>query len=146
MQTIRFLAVIVTGLALIAPGAHLFELANKIDLPREQYFTVQRIYNGWWIVGFLLPLAILSNLALAYMARLDTIALTLALLAAGLIVLELAIFAIWTQPANTATGNWTTQPENWAALRAQWEYSHAVNAGVMLLAFCSATAAALRSA
>jgi hypothetical protein len=30
-------------------------------------------------------------------------------------------------------------------LRRQWEYSHAVNTGVMLLACCSATLAALRA-
>jgi hypothetical protein len=38
------------------------------------------------------------------------------------------------------------RPENWETLRQQWEYSHAVNAGVMLLAFCAATLAALRGA
>src|SRR6478609_10253655 len=38
----------------------------------------------------------------------------------------------------------TLRPENWAALRRQWEYSHAVNAGVTFLAFCLATASAIR--
>ena len=146
LATVRFLAVILTGLALIAPGAHLFELSNKIGLPKEQYFVVQGIYNGWWMVGLLLPIAWLANLALAYVARSDRMALMLALAAATLIVIELAILAIWTQPANAATSNWTVQPDNWADLRQQWEWSHAANAGVMLLAFCSATAAALRSA
>jgi hypothetical protein len=42
------------------------------------------------------------------------------------------------------TDNWTLQPENWEALRRQWEYSHAVNAGVTFLAFCLATASAIR--
>src|SRR5688572_8169160 len=134
LATVRFLAVILTGLALIGPGAHLFELSNKIALPKEQYFVVQGIYNGWWMVGLLLPVALLANVALAYVARADRTALVLALAAAALIVIELTIFMIWTQPANAATRNWTAQPDNWAALRQQWEWSHAVNAGVMFVA------------
>jgi len=33
LRVIQFLAVILTALALIPAGAHLFELPNKIDLP-----------------------------------------------------------------------------------------------------------------
>lgn len=142
---VRFVAVVVTGLALIAPGAHLFELPRKIMLPMEQYFIVQGIYRGWWIVGLLLPAALLANLALAHFARADRAAFSLALGAAALIALNLAIFVIWTQPVNSVTNDWLVQLENWEALRSQWEYSHAVNAFVTLLAFCLATLAALRA-
>jgi hypothetical protein len=72
--------------------------------------------------------------------------MVLSLLAAACVVLNLTIFYFFTQPANAATSNWTVQPDNWAALRTQWEYSHAANAGVMLLAFCLAIAGAVRSA
>jgi hypothetical protein len=68
-----------------------------------------------------------------------------ALAAAALIVLNLVIFVVWTQPANSSTDNWTLRPENWQSLRLQWEYSHAVNAGVTLLAFCAAALAALHT-
>ena len=30
-------------------------------------------------------------------------------------------------------------PDNWSELRQEWEYSHAVNAVVMLIALCSVT-------
>ena len=144
MTIIRFLAVIVTGLAVIAPAAHLFELPGKIQMPEQEYFVVQRIYLGWWMVGLFLPTALILNLAVAFVARADRAALVLACIAAGLLVLNLTIFMIWTQPVNTITNNWSARPENWQVLRAQWEYSHAVNAGVTFLAFCSATLAALR--
>jgi hypothetical protein len=144
-MTVRFLAVLVTGLALIAPGAHVYELARKIVMPREQYFVVQGIYRGWWIVGLLLPAALVANLALSYAVRDDRLALLLALGAAALIALNLAIFVIWTQPVNSVTNNWLVQTENWQALRRQWEFSHAANAGVTLLAFCFAILAALRA-
>ena len=45
----RFLAVVVTGLALIAPGAHLYELSNKLALSKSDYFVVQGIYQ--WLVA-----------------------------------------------------------------------------------------------
>lgn len=128
---LRFLAVLLTGLALIAPAAHLYELANKMALSKADYLIVQKIYIGWWLAGLLLPLAMLANLALAYSER-----NLLALLAAALILAELAIFYFFTYPVNVTTQNWTLMPDNWEALRRQWEYSHAVNAGLMFAAFC----------
>jgi hypothetical protein len=47
---------------------------------------------------------------------------------AGLIGAQI-VFWIYTQPANAATNNWTSQPANWEVLRSQWEYSHAVGPG-----------------
>lgn len=140
----RFLAVIVTGLSLIAPGAHAFELLNKIGLPKDEYFVVQQIYSGWWMVGLLLPLALLANVGNAIALPGDRTAMVLSIAAAALIALNLVIFALFTQPANAATENWTVQPENWEALRAQWEYSHAANALVTFAAFCCATLASIR--
>jgi hypothetical protein len=145
MPVIRFLAIVLTGMALVAPAAHAYELLNKIGLTQEQYFIVQRIYDGWWMAGCLLPAAIAANLALAFAARYDRTTVRLALVAAGLVALNLVIFFIWTQPANAATANWTVQSENWEALRRQWEYSHAVNAAVIFAAFCASTCAALRA-
>jgi hypothetical protein len=140
----RFLAIVITGLSLIAPAAHAFELLNKIGLPKTEYFIVQQIYSGWWIAGLLLPLAFLANMGNAISLRDDKTAMTLSIAAAALIVLNLIVFALFTQPANAATQNWTVQPDNWEALRTQWEYSHAVNAAVNFLAFCCATLASTR--
>jgi hypothetical protein len=140
----RFLAIVITGLSLIAPAAHAFELLNKIGLPKTEYFIVQQIYSGWWIAGLLLPLAFLANMGNAISLRDDKTAMTLSIAAAALIVLNLIVFALFTQPANAATQNWTVQPDNWEALRAQWEYSHAVNAAVNFLAFCCAALASTR--
>lgn len=46
-------------------------------------------------------------------------------------------------PANQATANWTSVPENWEALRARWEYGHALNAVLTFAAFICVAAAAL---
>jgi len=112
---------------------------------RASISRLQTIYNGWWTVGFALPAAFIANLGLAAASRHDRIAFWLALTAAALVAVNLAIFFYWTQPANAATANWTVRPENWQTLRRQWEFSHAVNAAVVFIAFCAATAASLRA-
>jgi hypothetical protein len=141
---VRILAIILTGLALAAPTAHLYELPRKIGLSQAHYFVVQQIYQGWYLVGFLLPLALIADLVLAFASRDGARAFAAA--AAVLILVNLIVFMIWTQPVNSVTDNWTIQTENWQTLRRQWEYSHAVNAGVTLLAFIAVTVAALKQA
>jgi len=69
----------------------------------------------------------------------------LAGLAALLMVATLAIFFAFTFPANQATANWTTAPDDWQALRRQWEVSHAVNAVITFAAFCSLSLAVILS-
>jgi hypothetical protein len=140
---VRFLAVVITGLALIAPGAHVFELFRKMALSEQQYYVVQDIYRGWWVVGLLLPAALIANVALAVAVRADLTARGLATAAAALILLNLVVFAIWTRPVNFITDDWTVRLADWEALRRQWEYSHAANAGITLTAFCASTLAAL---
>jgi hypothetical protein len=136
LKTLQFLAVVLTALALVPAGAHLFELFNKIGLPRDAYFTVQGIYRGWALFGFVLIPALLADLALGILRWREARASALALAAALLMAANLTIFFVWTYPANVATRNWTMAPQGWEALRRAWEYSHAANAGLTFLALC----------
>jgi hypothetical protein len=140
LKTVQVLAVILTALALVPAGAHIFELPNKIGLSQEQYFTVQGIYRGWALLGFVLLGAIGANLVHAILIRDVPCAFWFALVALLLMLASLAIFFIWTYPANQATSNWTVAPANWASLRTQWEYSHAANAVIIFLALCAVAA------
>ena len=55
------------------------------------------------------------------------------------------VFFAFTFPVNQATQNWSTGGGDWRALRARWEYSHAVDAAITFAALCcSALAAILR--
>ena len=145
LLSVRLLAIVFSALALIAPAAHLFELANKIAMTKADYFVVQGIYRGWWLAGGFLLAAFVANVGLAVATRHQAWACRMAVTAAILIVANLTIFFVWTQPANAATQNWTIQPENWEAMRRQWEISHAINAGVMFAAFVASVLAALKS-
>ncbi len=142
-RIVAFLTSVVTAIALIPAGAHFFELPNKIGLSQDAYFTVQQIYAGWALFGIILFGALGLSFVLAVLLRRDRPAFYFAIVGFVAVAANLAIFFTWTFPANVATVNWTEVPENWEALRAQWEYSHAVNAVVMFAAFCSVALAGL---
>jgi len=143
LRVVQFLALVLTALALIPSGAHLFALPNKIGLAQEQYFIVQNIYRGWALFGAVLLGALIANLLLAIMLRGRTAPFVFALVAFLCIAVTLAVFFVWTYPANQATDNWTTIPANWEELRRQWEYSHAANALVTFVALCAVTLSVL---
>jgi hypothetical protein len=143
LRVLRFLAIVLVALALVPGGAHLLALPNKIDLPAAEYFTTQAIYRGWALLGVVQFGALAACLALTAVLRRRRAPFALPLLASALIIATLAIFFIWTYPANQATANWTDVPATWPQLRAQWEYSHAVNAVLMFLALCGVTLSAL---
>ena len=98
---------VLTAVALIPSGAHLFALPNKIGLAQEQYFIVQNIYRGWALFGAVLFPAALANFALAFMLRGRGAPFVLALLAGLCVTATLVISFVWTYPANQAT---TTGP------------------------------------
>jgi hypothetical protein len=142
-KVMQFLSIVLTALALVPAGAHLFELPNKIGLSKDRYFIVQDIYRGWALFGIVLIPTVAANLVLAIMLRGRGAPFWLAALAFPCIASSVAIFFIWMYPANRATNNWTVAPADWEMLRTQWEYSHAANAVMTFIALCSVTLSVL---
>jgi hypothetical protein len=122
------------ALALAPSLAHALELPNKINLPRNEYLTVQQIYRGWRLLGFVVAGAVLSTFALTILTRSDPIVFAWSLTALLCIVGTQIVFWTFTYPVNQRTDNWTRLPDDWMALRAQWEYSHAASAALNLFA------------
>jgi len=143
VKFVSFFAIILTALALVPGGAHLFALPNKIGLAQDPYLVAQSIYRGWALFGIVLFAALAVNLILALMLHDQRTPFRLALGAFLCVAATLVIFFTWTYPANVATSDWTVAPANWAELRTQWEYSHAVNAVITFAALCSVTLSAL---
>lgn len=134
LYALRLISIVFVALALIPAGSHIFSLANKIGLDRESYRAAQRAYDGWNLFGAAVvgALASIFALSVALYRRGDPYALpSLAFLCVAGTQL---VFWLYTFPANRATRNWTTLPENWEMIRAHWEYSHAVSAVLTLLA------------
>ena len=114
--------------------AHLLELPNKINLSREDYLTVQQIYRGWALLGIIIACELVSVVTLTIKVRHQPKAFPFALSSLLCIIGTQIVFWTYTYPANQATNNWTFLPENWQALRTNWEYSHAVGAGLGMVA------------
>lgn len=134
LNTVRFISLLFTALALAPTLAHLPELQNKINLSREDYLTVQQIYRGWALLGIVVIGALISTLVLTVMVRKERKVFILTLIALLCIVGTQLVFWTFTYPANQQTNNWTVLPASWLELRKQWEYSHATSAGLNLVA------------
>lgn len=142
-RIVYFTAFMIAALNLGAPLAHAFELVNKMALDGDAYFTVQQIYSGWNRVAWLLLAYFVVLGLLIWRCRDDPQQRRMLIAAFAMVLVSQAIFWIWTFPTNRATENWTVQPETWAALRRQWEYSHAAGALFHLAALAFLTLAAL---
>lgn len=140
---IYFVALLATALAMGAALSHALEMPSKLGLSQEDYFTVQQIYLGWDQLAWLLMIQAGGVLAVAILARHDSTALWFALAALIFLLAAQALFWSFVQPANLATQNWTSAPENWAQLRRQWEYAHVGGAALQVMAMAALTVTAL---
>ena len=138
-----FLSLVLTALLLAPSLAHLASLPNKIGMDQSDYFAAQQVYRGWALFGFVIFGALLANLWLGITLGRERVPRLLAFFAAACIAASLAVFFIWTYPANVATQNWTSAPPDWEQLRRQWEYAHAFDAVLAFAAFCCTSLAAL---
>jgi len=143
MKTLQFVAMVLNALALVPGGAHLFALPNKIHLSETDYFITQSVYSGWALFGIVLIGAILASLALAVRIRDQRAPFIFTVINLFCLLATLAIFFVFTYPANQATNNWIAISDNWQQLRWQWEVSHAVNAVITFIGFCSLTISVL---
>jgi len=142
-ESVRLLAVISVALCLIPAGAHFFELANKMSLSTAEYMTTQKIYAGWSFFGVAISAAIVFTLTHTLMVRVDRTAFLLSLTALVCLGATQVIFWTFTYPMNMATNNWTITPQDFEAVRRQWEYSHAVNAVLSFVALVTITLSTL---
>jgi len=130
----RFLALLFAALALAPALAHVFQLPNKMGLSRAEYETVQKLYEGWAWLGVIVAAALITTAVLAILVRSRPNELGWVVAALICIAGTQLVFWVWTFPVNQQTSNWTLLPENWVALRVQWEYSHAASAVLNFMA------------
>ena len=141
-----FVVLLSTAVTLGAALAHLFALPNKIGLPSEDYFVIQSIYAGWAQIGYAIAVQLVAMLAAMAFSRRQPRVFRFTVAAALCLAAAQIVFWTFTYPANLATENWTTIPDNWDALRRAWEYSHAAGAGLQILAMAALILALLARA
>ena len=143
MAVLRVLAILAVSLYLVPGGAHVLEMSNKLALPPADYMVVQGIYAGWDHAAYALFAALVFTMVHAIAVRHLPAARWLSLGAFLALAGNLAVFFAYTYPINVLTRSWTVAPENLEMARRQWEYSHAVNAGFVLLALVLIVSAVL---
>lgn len=126
--------------------AHLLALPAKLHLSGEDYLTVQSIYRGWAFLGGFEIGAVLLTFVWTLQEHDHRQRFTPLFTALSCLVVSLAIFFLFTFPANRATRNWTELPHDWKTVRLHWEYSHAVRALLNLASFCLLLKMLLREA
>ena len=145
IKALQFVAMLLTAVAMAAGWAHLLALPNKMSLSHDDYLTVQQIYRGWAFLGFIVVGALVATAMLTVLQRGAGASFYLVLAAALCIALSLAVFFLFTFPANKATQDWTVLPQQWQALRQHWEYSHATGAVLYFVALALLTLSILLS-
>lgn len=132
---VRLAALIFVALAMVPAGAHLASLPNKIARAPDAYMVMQQAYRGWALFGIVIFGALLTTALNAIVVRRQRGPFWLSIGAFLMIAGTQVIFWMFTYPANAASNNWTVMPESFDAWRNQWEYSHAINAILTIVAF-----------
>ena len=142
IYALRLSSMILASIALIPAGAHFFSLLSKMRLTESDYLVAQRAYDGWSMFGIVVIGALLTTLALAIVLYRAGLPYLLPLASFACIAGTQLIFWVFTFPTNRLTNNWTQIPDQWEAVRRQWELSHAgsavLNFIALLLLFLSA--------
>ncbi len=131
MGVLRWVLLAVAIGAILAPGAHLLELPNKLALDGHLWLAVQQtLYRGWGpFIGAPTEVAGLAlSLSLAVWPR--TRRRWPWLLAGAAYAVMIGVFFVFNAPVNAAVAGWTsaTLPADWEEYRLQWEAGHALSA------------------
>lgn len=143
VRTLQFVSIILIAVYMVPQAAHLIEYPGKMEMDRETYFAVQQIYAGWSWSAVPMFGAIAASLALAFFSHSQRLPAALAGAAFLLMLAVLILFFLRVAPMNTLTEQWTTLPDDWEPVRAQWENGHFTNAIVTFVALVCATLSAL---
>ena len=140
LKALRFITIIFTALSAGLSFAHLLELP-----PRVYYFdaklwvetTTRGLYALFGTVGAVTEIgSILIAVVLALLLRGRGTTFYLALAGAILLALAFVLWVAFVAPVNAELAKWTADsfPADWARYRDQWEYTHATNAVIKIVA------------
>ena len=146
----RFGTLILVALSLGASFCHTLELPAKMQWDGPLYVAVQNeppgLYIAFGTAGALIEVgAILAAAGLAFLVRERRPAFRLTLAGAICLASVLLIWWLLIAPANAVMAAWTPQtvPADWTRWREQWEYTHAANSVLKLIAFGALVASVL---
>jgi hypothetical protein len=140
----RFLALVLTALALTMTSAHVLELPQKMQYDASLYAAVNTtLYRYFAIIGGVYSMSsIVATGVLAVIVRKRPSSFRWTLAAALALVLWFASWLAIVVPVNTrvaaALGSAPdTVPALWMQLRGRWEYGHLTGFILQLVGFCA---------
>jgi hypothetical protein len=138
----RLAATLFTALSLAPALAHLLEMPAKLDYDGWLWLTLQQsLYaRGFGTVGaFCETAAVVTSVGFAILVRNRGAAFGWTVLGALCVVAAHTSFWIWIAPVTSAIASVSPEalPANWAELRTQWEYTHAVRAILQIVALAA---------
>ena len=129
INILRLLAFILAGLAVIRPMMDLVALPLVINLTKDDYAAVQYANQSWAWLELIRLASFFSIVGLFFFEREHNQVIWPIRGAFISQLLILILYVAFTLPINITTFHWTFFPDNnWAWLRIEWEYAHAVSA------------------
>jgi hypothetical protein len=129
INLLRLLAIVLAGLALIRPMMDLVALPSVIILTQDDYGAVQYAKQSWAWLEFIQLGSFFSIIGLLFVEREHNRVIWPI---RGAFIAQLFIIVLYvafTLPINITTSHWTFFPDrDWAWLRIEWEYAHALSA------------------
>jgi hypothetical protein len=147
----RFVSIVLAGLALTMTSAHVLELPQKMTYTAEMYSAVNTtLYRYFAIVGGIYQIGgILAAGVTALLMWQRRLPFRWALAGFGLLLLSFVSWLVFVQPVNQQVAaamqsSPETLPSLWMQLRGRWEYGHAAGFAIHLLGFCALAISLLR--
>lgn len=146
MTWLRWANLAFAVLSVLAPMAHVLELANKLSLDADLWLAVQQhLYQGWgpFLGGPTEIGALATSVALVYVRRRRGVVLWPTLIASVGYACMITAFFILDAPVNAAVASWTpaTLPPDWTTYRLRWESGHAIALVFSLISLTALTRA-----
>jgi len=141
----RFITVMLVALSMALSFCHLMEMPPRLRWEPSLWMaatTFGGLYHLFGRIGAVIDVgAVIASMVLVFLVRKRRPAFQLTLGAASLMVLGLAVWFAFLAPMNQIMATWTpgAVPNDFTSVRDQWEYSHAVIAGIKTIGFASLT-------
>jgi hypothetical protein len=141
MRAWRFVTMMLAALSMGMAFGHLLELPAKLAYPGPVWLMLQQtLYGNFQLLGLALEsAAVACAVVLTFLVRRRNPALRWTVFGTACLAGAHAAWWIGVAPVNTEIALHTPQalPPDWAMLRMQWEYTHALRAVLQLAALAA---------
>jgi hypothetical protein len=140
LRTWRFIALMLAAFSLSLSMTHLLELPQRMRFDQQLWVrvtVVENVYKLFGTVGAVFEIAaILTAIILAFLVRNRGATFYWISIGAILLVLAFVNWITFIAPMNTEFAKWLTNPipADWTRYRDRWEYAHAINAVIKIIA------------